>query len=92
LVQKNEMMMKELKKQTPYKTKDWYLKWISSIILIIGMLFTANNIYPLNLFISVVGILGWIFIGLIWNDRAIILINAIGLTIYINGILAYYVK
>ncbi len=85
-------MMKELKKQTPYKTKDWYLKWISSIILIIGMLFTANNIYPLNLFISVVGILGWIFIGLIWNDRAIILINAIGLTIYINGILAYYVK
>jgi|TARA_R100000458_G_C8259297_1_gene234961 hypothetical protein len=84
--------MKELKKQTPYKTKDWYLKWISSIILIIGMLFTANNIYPLNLFISVVGILGWIFIGLIWNDRAIILINAIGLTIYINGILAYYVK
>ena len=38
------------------------------------------------------GIIGWILIGLIWNDRAIILINAIGLTIYINGILSYYVK
>jgi hypothetical protein len=84
--------MKELKKQTPYKTKDWYLKWVSSIILITGMLFTANNIYPLNLFISIAGIIGWILIGLIWNDRAIILINAIGLTIYINGILSYYVK
>ena len=85
-------MAKELKKQTPYVTKDWYLKWASSIILITGMLFTANNIYPLNLFISIVGILGWILIGLIWNDRAIILVNAIGLSIYANGILNYYVK
>ena len=56
------------------------------------MLFTANNIYPLNLFISIVGILGWILIGLIWNDRAIILVNAIGLSIYANGILNYYVN
>ena len=85
-------MTKELKKQTPYVTKDWYLKWASSIILITGMLFTANNIYPLNLFISIVGILGWILIGLIWNDRAIILVNAIGLSIYANGILNYYVN
>ena len=85
-------MTKELKKQTPYKTKDWYLKWVSSIILITGMLFTANNIYPLNLFISIIGILGWILIGLIWNDRAIILVNAIGLSIYANGILNYYVN
>jgi len=83
--------MSELNKQTPYKTKDWYLKWVSSIILIIGMLFTSNNIYPLNLFISSIGLLGWILIGLIWNDRAIIVINVIGLFIYINGIINYYV-
>ena len=82
--------MKELNKLTPYKTKDWYLKWFSSIVLIIGMLFTSNNIYPLNLFISSLGLLGWILIGFIWNDRAIIVINVIGLFIYINGILDYY--
>jgi|TARA_R110002020_G_scaffold59967_2_gene162985 hypothetical protein len=85
-------MTKELKKQTPYKTKDWYLKWASSIILIVGMLLTSNNIYPLNLFISIVGLLGWILVGLIWNDRAIIIINAIGLSIYANGILNHYVN
>ena len=33
-----------LSKMTPYKTKDWYIKWGASIVLIIGMLFTANNI------------------------------------------------
>jgi hypothetical protein len=83
--------MSELNKQTPYKTKDWYLKWVSSIILIIGMLFTSNNIYPLNLFISSIGLFGWILIGFIWNDRAIIVINVIGLSIYINGVINYYV-
>ena len=83
--------MSELKKQTPYKTKDWYLKWVSSIILIIGMLLTSNNIYPLNLFISSIGLLGWILIGFIWNDRAIIVINVIGLSIYINGMIHHYV-
>ena len=38
--------MKKINKITPTHTVDWYLKWVSSIILIIGMMFTANNIYP----------------------------------------------
>jgi len=83
--------MKELKKTTPYKTKDWYLKWISSIILIIGILFTAQNIYPINLFISSIGLLGWTIVGLIWNDRALLIVNGISLSIYLNGIINYYV-
>jgi hypothetical protein len=83
--------MKELKKTTPYKTKDWYLKWVSSIILIIGILFTAQNIYPINLFISSVGLLGWTIVGLIWNDRALLIVNGISLSIYLNGIINYYV-
>jgi hypothetical protein len=83
--------MAELKKTTPYKTKDWYLKWVSSIILIIGILFTAQNIYPINLFISSVGLLGWTIVGLIWNDRALLIVNGISLSIYLNGIINYYV-
>tara|TARA_R110002012_G_scaffold292577_1_gene487844 strand:+ start:387 stop:641 length:255 start_codon:yes stop_codon:yes gene_type:complete len=83
--------MKELKKTTPYKTKDWYLKWVSSIILIIGILFTAQNIYPINLFISSIGLLGWTIVGLIWNDRALLIVNGISLSIYLNGIINYYV-
>ena len=83
--------MKELKKTTPYKTKDWYLKWVSSIILIIGILFTAQNIYPINLFISSIGLLGWTIVGFVWNDRAIMIVNAISLIIYLNGIINYYV-
>ena len=81
-----------LKKTTPHKTKDWYIKWAASIVLIIGMLFTANNIYPLNLYFHVIGLAGWFIVAMIWNDRALIVINAVSLAILANGLLTYYVK
>ena len=54
------------------------------------MMFTANNIYPLNLLFHVVGLIGWIIVSVMWNDRSLILVNAIGLTIYINGMIRYW--
>jgi|TARA_R100001224_G_C3974713_1_gene133728 hypothetical protein len=81
-----------LRKTTPHKTKDWYIKWAASVVLIIGMLFTANNIYPLNLYFHVVGLAGWFIVAMIWNDRALIVINAVSLAILANGLLTYYVK
>ncbi len=81
-----------LRKTTPHKTKDWYIKWAASIVLIIGMLFTANNIYPLNLYFHIVGLIGWFIVAMIWNDRALIVINAVSLAILANGLLTYYVK
>jgi|TARA_R100000482_G_C4997761_1_gene90192 hypothetical protein len=81
-----------LRKTTPHKTKDWYIKWAASVVLIIGMLFTANNIYPLNLYFHVVGLAGWFIVAMIWNDRALIVINAVSLAILTNGLLTYYVK
>ena len=80
----------ELKKVTPTHTKDWYLKWASSIVLIIGMMFTSNNIYPLNLVFHIIGLMGWVTVAFMWNDRALIVINTIGLVIYINGVIKYF--
>jgi hypothetical protein len=79
-----------LKKVTPTHTRDWYIKWVSSIILILGMILTSNNIYPLNLVLHIIGIGGWLVVAMMWNDRALMVINSIGIVIYINGILQYY--
>jgi hypothetical protein len=81
---------KILKKITPTHTKDWYIKWAASLVLIVGMMFTANNIYPLNLVFHIIGLIGWVIVALMWNDRALIIINTIGLVIYINGTLRYF--
>lgn len=84
--------MNKVNKTTPTYTKDWYIKWVSTIILLVGILLTANNIYPYNLYVNAVALLGWIIVSIIWNDRALIAINVVGFTIYLNGIVQYFIK
>ena len=80
-----------LKKITPLHTKDWYIKWTASSILLIGMLLTSNNIFPINLFFHVVGLSGWLTVAFMWNDRALIIVNSVSIAILTNGIINYYV-
>ena len=77
---------------TPLHTRDWYLKWVASVILLVGMILTAQNIYPINLFVNITGLIGWLIVSIMWNDRALIIINAVGVSIYANGIIAYLMK
>ena len=71
--------------------KDWYIKWVSSIILMISLLLTANNLFPYNLFVGVFGFVGWVIVAILWKDRSLILLNTTSLVIYINGIIGYLV-
>jgi len=81
----------ETRKVTPYKDKSWYVKWISSFILLIGMGLTAINFQPVNLFFHLVGVIGWGLVGFWWHDRAMLFINIIASTIFFTGIINYYV-
>ena len=84
--------MTMLEKQTPIHTLDWYVKWIASIIIVISVILTSNNIYPLNLFFYAAGLSGWFIVALLWNDRALLIINAVSLALLLNGLVSYYVK
>tara|TARA_R100001163_G_scaffold26582_2_gene21588 strand:- start:687 stop:935 length:249 start_codon:yes stop_codon:yes gene_type:complete len=79
-------------KVTPTHTKDWYIKWIASFFIIIGVLLSANNIYPYNLMFHFIGLAGWLVVSMMWNDRALLMINSVSLAILANGIIQYYVK
>ena len=82
----------KLNKQTPTHTLDWYVKWIASIILVGGVILTSNNIYPLNLMVHAIGMFGWFIVAIIWNDRALLVVNAVSLALLLNGLVSYYVK
>ena len=84
--------MTKLNKQTPTHTLDWYIRWIASIILVGGVILTSNNIYPLNLMVHAIGMFGWFIVAIIWNDRALLVINAVSLVLLLNGLVSYYVK
>ena len=81
-----------LDKQTPTYTLDWYIKWIASIILVVATILTSNNIYPFNLMVHALGMFGWFIVAIIWNDRALLVINAVSLVLLINGLVSFYVK
>ena len=80
------------KTATPLHTLDWYIKWVSSIILIIGMILAANNLYPYNIVVQCAGIVGWLVVSIMWNDRSLIIVNAVGAAILINGLVGYWLK
>ena len=84
--------MTKLNKQTPTHTLDWYIKWIASVVLVVGVILTSNNIYPLNLMVHAVGMFGWFIVAIIWNDRALLVVNAVSLSLLLNGLVAFYVK
>jgi hypothetical protein len=65
----------------------FWLKWAASILQIFGYAATAFDVSPLNLYCFTGGLLGWLMVGVLWNDRAIMLIHAIALAAMIAGAL-----
>tara|TARA_Y100000004_G_C8899010_1_gene405482 strand:+ start:897 stop:1217 length:321 start_codon:yes stop_codon:yes gene_type:complete len=75
------------KKITPKGDLSWYIKWVSSILLIIAMLLTSANVFPYNLYPAIAGMIGWLVVGILWHDRAMIVLNAVSVAIYGLGII-----
>ena len=83
------------KTSTPLKFQQpfvWYMKWASSIVLIIAMVMTTNNMYPYNMYLQCIGVAGWLVVSVIWNDRALIIVNAVAVAIFLNGIFQYLIR
>ena len=69
-----------------FKPADWYIKWIASLILIIGMMLRTTQEYPfLDITLSMLGAFGWLIVGLMWKDRALIILNTVATTILLYG-------
>ncbi len=68
---------------------DWYIKWFASIVLIIGAAVTALDMYPYNMYFQFIGITGWLIVGIMWKDWALIVVNSIGSLILLAGIIHY---
>ena len=78
-------------KVTPVGDFAWYVKWIASIILIMVLLLRSTMIQPFDLYVTLLGSIGWAYVGLLWHDRAIIVINVVASTILIGGILTLWI-
>lgn len=61
------------------------VKWAASVIQILGYTATAFGWTPLNLYLFLIGVFGWFAVGLLWNDRAIMLVHLVALAAMIAG-------
>ena len=67
----------DLRPTTPTGTTDYYAKWAATILAILGVfLFSADFDYYGKLSYLVASCL-WVYVGSVWNDRAIMIGSAI---------------
>ena len=51
------------------------VKWIATIFQLIGYGLTGMNIVPWNIYLFFVGIFLWFMVGVMWRDRAIMIVH-----------------
>ena len=62
-----------------------YLKWISTFLVLVGILLTNLNIYPLNLFFHGSGVLVWTYVGFLIKDKAILTNFGLQIPLFVVG-------
>lgn len=77
-------------KITPTHDLSWYVKWTSVFFVIAGWSLNSINLYPYSVMIQVIGVAGWLWVGFLWHDRALIVLNSIGVTILGLGLLKHF--
>lgn len=77
-------------KITPYKDVSWYIKWTASILILISIIIRAAGISVLlDMCLGFVGMSLWAYVGYLWHDRSLILLNAVASSVLAIGILKY---
>jgi hypothetical protein len=85
--------MTQIDSVTPKYDITWYVKWIASFIILIGITIRASGLTEyqwIDMFCSWIGAAGWFFVGFKWNDRALMVLNGVFGVILFAGILRYF--
>lgn len=73
------------------KKYDWvfWMEWLSTVVLMIGVIYTSLNIYPTNVYWSLAGNCGWAIVAIAWRKWSLFVIQFILSAIYIVGLYTY---
>ena len=86
-------LKKEIKRMTkgftsPKLTMVWYVKWAASLIVRCAMSIRGiEGLQMWDLVLSAIGIALWLWVSILWKDRALILLNGVGLMFLFKNIM-----
>jgi hypothetical protein len=64
----------------------FYLKWLATLVTIVGAICTSINMYPEGPALLNVGAFLWLIVSIMWREWSLIIINATLLLIYTVGL------
>ena len=83
---------KKVSKVTPLHDLTWYVIWVSTLLVIASVVCRSLELHLYDMVFSLLGVVGWTFVGLRWHDRALTLLNTVLGVLLILGIGKYYVS
>ena len=93
LVQELEELQAEaedLRPTTPTGTTDYYAKWGATVLAILGIFLMQADISLPGKFCYLFSTILWVYVGSVWNDRAILLGGAITATATAMNLVKYF--
>lgn len=69
--------VEDLTPTTPTGTPDWYVKWFSMVGAVIGVFAISAGFTMFGQIAYVLSSCGWVYVGMAWGDRAIMIGSAI---------------
>ena len=70
---------------SPRERVAFAVKWGASAIQIMGYTATGFGWTPWNLYLFLIGVVGWFAVGALWNDKALMLVHVVALGAMIAG-------
>ena len=70
----------DLKSTTPVGTVDWYVKWMATVLSVSGIFLMSAGLVMQGQVAYVISAVGWLFVGIQWGDRAIMIGSSISAT------------
>ena len=70
----------DLKSATPVGRTDWCVKWVATFLSVSGIFLMSAGLLMLGQIAYVISAVGWIFVGVQWSDRAIMIGSFISAT------------
>lgn len=76
------------KSATPKYDISWWIKWTASIFILASMSIRGvEGLQNYDLMLSIIGVTGWLTVGILWKDRALVLLNGVGLIIMLQTLI-----
>lgn len=69
--------VEDLTPTTPVGTVDWYVKWTSMAFAVCGVFLISAGLMFWGQIAYMISAVGWVFVGMAWGDRAIMIGSAI---------------